>query len=163
MSRRTLKLGALLGGEREHEVRAHQVQHRRFLEAGRRQCLPAYRSSHLASTPGTLGHQATSNDNARRDHNADFWLREDSQTVKTLMVRFQPQCAPWSESMKSARRGAPARAGAQHALRGIAHAVGDRRRQVFLKFENLQFTSSFKERGLRATSWSIFPRTVHAA
>lgn len=33
--------------------------------------------------------------------------------------------------------------------------------QVFLKFENLQFTSSFKERG-RATSWSIFPRTVHA-
>jgi hypothetical protein len=51
----------LLGRQREHEVRAHELQHRCFLEAGRRQCLPAYRSSHHIDT-GTLGHQATSNE-----------------------------------------------------------------------------------------------------
>jgi threonine dehydratase len=29
----------------------------------------------------------------------------------------------------------------------FAHAVADHRREVYLKFENLQFTASFKERG----------------
>ncbi|MCY1506812.1 hypothetical protein D9M68_410690 [compost metagenome] len=49
----------LLGGEREHEVRAHELEHRCFLEAGRRQGLPAHRSSHHIDTR-TLDHQATS-------------------------------------------------------------------------------------------------------
>jgi len=51
----------LLGCQREHEVRAHELEHRSFLESGRRQCLPAYRSSHYIDTR-TLGHQATSNE-----------------------------------------------------------------------------------------------------
>jgi len=51
----------LLGCEREHEVRAHELEHRCLLESGRRQCLPAYRSSHDIDTR-TLDHQATSNE-----------------------------------------------------------------------------------------------------
>jgi threonine dehydratase len=45
------------------------------------------------------------------------------------------------------RRPPPGRPGAGHALRRVAHAGPDPGRQVFLKFENLQFTASFKERG----------------
>jgi len=32
-------------------------------------------------------------------------------------------------------------------VRAFAHAVTDHRAEVYLKFENLQFTASFKERG----------------
>jgi hypothetical protein len=51
----------LLGGEREHEVRTHELEHRRFLESGRRQCLPAQGSSHRIDTR-TLDHSTTSSE-----------------------------------------------------------------------------------------------------
>ncbi len=49
----------LLGREGQHEVRAHELQHRRLLETGRRQSLPAQRHGRHVD-PGTLDHRTTS-------------------------------------------------------------------------------------------------------
>ena len=94
---------ALLGRQREHEVRAHELEHRRFLESGRRQCVTAGSRGHDIDT-GTLDHRATlqlGELESERDHSAEFWLREDSETVKTRMLRFRPQCRPCLESTTS--------------------------------------------------------------
>ncbi|KWT64052.1 hypothetical protein APY03_7751 [Variovorax sp. WDL1] len=40
-------------------MRAHELEHRRFLESGRRQCMTAGSRSHYIGT-GTLDHRATS-------------------------------------------------------------------------------------------------------
>ena len=84
-----------------------------------------------------------------RDHNAEFWVREDGAAVKTLTVGNPPDNAPDGPDSKTFFA-PPQRLQGQvldtpcvesRTLSEIAGA------QVFLKFENLQFTASFKERG----------------
>jgi hypothetical protein len=148
-SRRTLNLRALLGGQRQHEVRAHQVQHRRVLQPRRGQHCCVRIAATNAWPIDLLGSTGTS---------GTLTITRFRYRWKKTLLETGVKCppAPARDSRHNAAmigipKSAPPPAPAGQVLdtpcvesRTLSQLTGA---QVFLKFENLQFTASFKERG----------------